>query len=302
MKEFRPGQSVRVKIRATTVDGPATGGMLIGDPAVRPNQGRPRTCPACGGFFYAPCTTRRRKVWAILVQGRANGEPSPFSDVVIWARHNAWDTILVEKRQPVTTKCVDCGAEFETDEQSQSCPKCGSVRLTRMVQLAGTAISATAARATMTVIQHWERLLQTAEELYRAGYCAAELYKPGYFGAALIVAQTACEVVVELAIDKALRTKKVPELVEPIDQFVLTYSVKNERLRRLYEALTNDMLAGDKTIGQAPQPFWSRYCDTVKDRNACVHSGVAISQAKARAGVDAANEFVNHVVQHNGLP
>jgi hypothetical protein len=118
------------------------------------------------------------------------------------------------------------------------------------------------------------------------------LFANGDFGVALIVAQTACEVVVERAMQKAFDAKKIPELDGPIRRFK-PYSLAQDRNRKLYTALTGD------DIGQAP--FWSSYQKFVELRNKSAHNGESPDKDTTRTALDAAKDFVEHVVKHNAM-
>jgi hypothetical protein len=82
--------------------------------------------------------------------------------------------------------------------------------------------------ATLTAIHLWETLQETMERLFNADD----------YGVAAIVAQTACEVVVEKAMQKAFATKNIPELEGPVTDYLVSYSISGERNRKLYTALT----------------------------------------------------------------
>lgn len=134
-----------------------------------------------------------------------------------------------------------------------------------------------------TVIRHWTKLLETAERLYNGGETSV----------AVIVAQTACEVVLERAVTKGFKAKGVPELDDAVTRMLSSYSPRNRNTRRLYNTLTGDNLGS--------HGFWQAYTAMVAHRHDAVHRGQTISQTDARNGLDAARQLVEHVEQHNGL-
>ena len=134
-----------------------------------------------------------------------------------------------------------------------------------------------------TLIRHWCKLLATAERLFETRD----------FSVAVVVAQTACEVVTERAIIHAFSRKGIAELEEPVTRFLRTYALQRDDNRLLYDALTADEI-GKKS-------FWSGYTKLVKHRNDIVHSGQDSNQTDARTDLDSARLFVQHVAQHNGL-
>ncbi len=209
----------------------------------------------------------------------------------------------------MTERCANpkCNAELERTDPPQSCPLCGEMG--RIVTVAGNAttrsitaatprsysmaagaasFTVTGSSATLTVIRHWTKLLDAAERLYNTGE----------YGVAVVVAQTACEVIVERAMTQAFAAKKVPELEDPMLRYLSSYSLDGDRNRKFYNALTGDDMGHNPggTIG-----FWQGYRKLVEHRNLTVHSGHDLPQADARADLNAAKQFVAHIEQHNKL-
>jgi len=58
----------------------------------------------------------------------------------------------------------------------------------------------------------------------------------------VLMAQTACELVTELAITTLLVIHGVPELTRPIVASFSTYSLRNDRLRMFYEELSREKI------------------------------------------------------------
>lgn len=137
--------------------------------------------------------------------------------------------------------------------------------------------------ADVEVVRHWTRLLENAERLHTSGE----------YEVAIVVAQTACEVITERAISKAFGNKGVAELESPVTGFLISYNLGNERVRKLYDALAGDTVAGEG--------FWEAFKALAKTRNESVHSGRKVSETESRDGLDAASQLVAHIEQKNGL-
>lgn len=67
---------------------------------------------------------------------------------------------------------------------------------------------------------------------------AKRLRDEGYHEAAVVTAHTACEVCTEITVSGALREKGLDHLSKPIDDLLPNYNIRNEKVRKLYEALT----------------------------------------------------------------
>jgi hypothetical protein len=126
----------------------------------------------------------------------------------------------------------------------------------------------------LKAIRLWPSLLAAADRLLDANENAA----------AIIVASTACEVVVARAMIQAsgLPAKRP-----------LSYSLFGKKMRRQYKAATADDIKRTS--------FWKGYERLVEDRNDAVHAGHEVDGDSARQDVDAAKAFVEHVATHNRL-
>ena len=137
--------------------------------------------------------------------------------------------------KPPLNRCLDCGEEFE---HLNKCPKCGSQRV--LLQKAAVSVSVgVAVKSVLTVIHHWEHLLQSADRLL----------DDQHWGAAVIVAQTACEVIFQCALAARLAAIGQAGLALPIGKLARPCSPDNKTVRRLYNVLAGDDIAG--------RGFWS---------------------------------------------
>jgi hypothetical protein len=114
---------------------------------------------------------------------------------------------------------------------------------------------------------------------------------------ALIVAQTACEVVIQRAVAKAFAAKGLSAEQVESAMSICSWSLIEGKPRALYKAITGDDTITDKS----KSPFWKPYQESVELRNLAVHRGQIISEAEAKTGLDAARALVDHVATHNGL-
>jgi hypothetical protein len=142
-------------------------------------------------------------------------------------------------------------------------------------QLSGRATMTFTASGTLKGFQGPQRLLDTAERLFAGGE----------YDVAVIVAQTACEVVAE-----RLLGKDYP--VDRSKKWVPTYSLDTERRLKQYKKLTKDVGIDDKT------GFWPQYQKLAQMRHEAVHQGVVCNKESTREGLDAARKLVERVAKY----
>jgi hypothetical protein len=126
---------------------------------------------------------------------------------------------------------------------------------------------------TLRGLQSPKRLLATAERLTDSGENEV----------AVIVAVTACEVVVESVMHEAF----------PVDEtadYIRSYSLTGRKRLKQYKQLTNDNIE--------LAPFWPDYLWAAKCRHECVHRGFVIDPVSVRRAINVANVFVEHVSKH----
>ena len=93
---------------------------------------------------------------------------------------------------------------------------------------------------------------------------------------AVIVAQMACEVVVEQLLIPMLKGQRP-----------WNFNVDNKVVRKLYIKHTHDPISG--------APFWVAYHAHAERRHKVVHGGQRVSTAEARESLTAATQFVDYV-------
>ncbi len=178
----------------------------------------------------------------------------------------------------VDATCRSCGAIIT--DNAVECPDCQS----KILEAESGTIVLLGMEATATVTRHWTTLLDTAQQLF----------DQGFYAAAIVVAHTACEVIAQRAISKALDGKGVPDLVDTFRDHNFGYSLHQPRARKAYGHLTGD----DKIGGE---PFWSDYNNSVTTRNHIVHHGKTTNQKDAASSLKVAREFIAHVESKNSL-
>ena len=122
---------------------------------------------------------------------------------------------------------------------------------------------------------------------------AESLKDQGHHEAAIVTAQTACEVCVEVFLEAGFRDKGIADLADPIGRLLPNYNVGNERVRRIYVAVCDDQIH--------QEPFWSSYQKHVERRNRVVHRGEKASRQEADDSIAVATEVVRHIRSKAGF-
>jgi uncharacterized protein (UPF0332 family) len=137
---------------------------------------------------------------------------------------------------------------------------------------------------------------EEGEETHDVFLTAAEtLLEAEYYSAAVVSAQTACEVITEEAIDFWIldlrmagdRGKRLNSVLNTLMEAFQTYNLTNDRLRRLYIELSDDEIQ--------EEPFWQRYKEHVDRRHRVVHQGYITTKKEAEQSLAVAREFVEHI-------
>lgn len=127
---------------------------------------------------------------------------------------------------------------------------------------------------------YYRRLMGAAERLLRSGDVTP----------AVIMAFTACEVLVEQAFDELWRSRNLPELAAPVGRALGSNNLANERVRAVYNALSCDQIES--------QLFWPKFKEFAALRNSLVHGGERqVSAARGQAAFEAARAFQAYIVR-----
>jgi len=128
-----------------------------------------------------------------------------------------------------------------------------------------------------TVITYPQKLLSLARRLIDEDEHAI----------AIIVVHMACEIATERTLSEAFAAKGVPYLEDPVTDLFSGNNLGNERIRKLYTALTGDQ------VEQAA--FWQKFKQSSKLRNKIAHSSIAVSKQEAEDSLAAAKDLVAHL-------
>jgi hypothetical protein len=107
------------------------------------------------------------------------------------------------------------------------------------------------------------------------------------YGTAILVAHVACEVATDRTLTDAFKNRGIPDLEDAVTRLLSGNNLGNERIRRLYTALTGDDVAN--------APFWQKFTESAKRRNNIAHKGALASEAEAEDSYAAARDLVNHL-------
>jgi hypothetical protein len=119
---------------------------------------------------------------------------------------------------------------------------------------------------------------------------AKQLNADGHHAAAIVTAQTACEVCTAVVFTAALRAKGVESLTDPLRNLILSYSLANERVRNLYVALSGDRIQDE--------PFWSDFKVHATLRRDIVHEGQSATAEDADKSIAAVKAVIDHLLQN----
>lgn len=116
---------------------------------------------------------------------------------------------------------------------------------------------------------------------------AREMIERRRFEVAVVTCQMACEICVERVFRTYFKAKSLEDLEEPIDDLLPSYNLANDKVRRLYSALTDDHVHREF--------FWSEYKVMVGIRNKAVHAGARVQESQAQMVLRIATSVVKHL-------
>jgi hypothetical protein len=85
----------------------------------------------------------------------------------------------------------------------------------------------------------------------------------------------------------AFLTKGIPDLEDPVMEFVNGHNLATKKIRKLCRALTGDEV--QKTV------FWPKFKESAARRNHIIHAGAHAGKAEAEESYKAANDLVTHL-------
>ena len=116
---------------------------------------------------------------------------------------------------------------------------------------------------------------------------AREMISRERYEVSVVTAQMACEICTERVLRVYFRAKKVVFLEEPVEELLPSYNLTNDKVRRIYIALTDDSIH--------KQFFWTEYKTMVSIRNKAVHSGARVQESQAQMVLRIACSVVKHL-------
>ncbi len=163
-------------------------------------------------------------------------------------------------------------------------------------QVTASGVVRSSGSATASVIRFQERILDAARYISTSPTAGDPA-----FAASVIIAQTACEVAAQRAVEFLIDARNLGSLGEAIEGYVSKYSFTDDRLQAMWTSLTGDAIQY--------AAFWARYKTHVKRRNSAAHRGLdedgqQMTKAKAEDSIEVADLFLAHikdVLTKNGL-
>lgn len=116
---------------------------------------------------------------------------------------------------------------------------------------------------------------------------AMEMVAKARYEISVVTAQMACEICAERVIRVYFRRKEVAFLEGAVEELLPSYNLANEKVRRVYIALTDDPIH--------QQYFWSEYKAMVSIRNKAVHAGARVQESQAQMVCRIAASVVKHL-------
>lgn len=116
---------------------------------------------------------------------------------------------------------------------------------------------------------------------------AKSLIDQNYFSIAVIVSHMACEVATERILSQSFASKSIQNLEEPVTELLNGYNLANDKIRKLYTALTGDTIE--------KQPFWPNFKESAKRRNQIMHRGAIVGKTEAEESFTASSALVTHL-------
>ena len=118
---------------------------------------------------------------------------------------------------------------------------------------------------------------------------AREMLTRGRYEVAVVTAQMACEISVERVFRTYFRVKDLEHLEAPVEDLLPSFNLANDKVRRLYSALTNDHVHREF--------FWSEYKTMVTIRNKAVHAGARVQESQAQMVIRIAASVLKHLAR-----
>jgi hypothetical protein len=125
---------------------------------------------------------------------------------------------------------------------------------------------------------------------------ARALAEQGQCQFAVVFAHAACELHTESALISLLSAradKVLARLAEPTEQDVKC--LDNQRVYRVYSALTKDFPRGTPKPERPPAEWWNAWLAGRQERHGVAHKGAQVTREKANRALDLAEQYINHM-------
>jgi hypothetical protein len=119
---------------------------------------------------------------------------------------------------------------------------------------------------------------------------AERMYDERHYDFTVVAAQTACELLIEGAIQFAVSRHASEPLAQVIPDLLSRYSMLDRRGQKVWKAVTGRSI-------REPKSVWDSYCAHVGRRNALVHKGARVTEEEAAASLAATRDFAREVVE-----
>jgi hypothetical protein len=119
---------------------------------------------------------------------------------------------------------------------------------------------------------------------------AEEMYDKEHYDFTVVAAQTACELLVEGAIQFAVSRHATEQLAQVIPDLLTSYTMLDQRGPKVWKAVTGRSI-------REPKAVWDGYRTHVERRNALIHKGARVTRDEAAKSLTATREFARQVVE-----
>jgi HEPN domain-containing protein len=113
---------------------------------------------------------------------------------------------------------------------------------------------------------------------------AEQLCQTGFYEAALVTAQSACEICCEQTFTLFLKQNDIAFIQSALRGLITNYNVSNGKTTKLYSAVARERIQD--------QPFWQAYKALVEHRNNVVHKGEPVSKEQAEGYLTTAKDII----------
>jgi hypothetical protein len=113
---------------------------------------------------------------------------------------------------------------------------------------------------------------------------------------AVVLSQAACDLHTEEALGNLLRRNCTPVLADAVRSLLGTsIALDDNRVRRIYGALTGDYPAGHKQLEKPRAEWWDAWHESRQLRHEVAHAGKLVTPEQATASIESSERYVTHV-------